>query len=193
LSRQTEIVVRGALEDRIRDARGVPRIVLVSGEDCPNSFFEPSHESRSFGAAHHLALVAQPNAHPIFARASGVRDLPRLPRSRGLFASRILAILSHDYSPSRRGIVGRGIRGTTRSQACMRAEMAAARNHLGQHPLKLFGAATTADRTFLRRLTAATVSAGLIGFRLRSLRGRRYRNSHQTAASAYNSSLSGLM
>jgi len=132
LSRQTEIVGRGALEDRIRDARGVPRIVLVSGEDCPNSFFEPSHESRSFGAAHHLALVAQPNAHPIFARASGVRDLPRLPRSRGLFASRILAILSHDYSPSRRGIVGRGIRGTTRSQACMRAEMAAARNHLGQ-------------------------------------------------------------
>jgi len=49
-------------------------IVLVSGEDCPNSLFEPSHESGVVGTPQRFTRVAQPNVDARFALAGYVLE-----------------------------------------------------------------------------------------------------------------------
>jgi hypothetical protein len=49
-------------------------IVLVSGDDCPNSLFEPSHESGVVGIPQRFTLVAEPNVDVRFSFAGYVLD-----------------------------------------------------------------------------------------------------------------------
>ena len=53
---------------------GTIAIVLVSGEDCPNSLFEPSHESGVVGTPQRFTRVAQPNVDVRFALAGYVLE-----------------------------------------------------------------------------------------------------------------------
>ena len=52
----------------------LPAIVLVSGEDCPNPLFEPSHESGVVGTPQRFTRVAQPNVGVRFALAGYVLE-----------------------------------------------------------------------------------------------------------------------
>jgi hypothetical protein len=52
----------------------LPAIVLVSGDDCPNSLFEPSHESGVVGTPQRFTRVAQPNVDVRFALAGYVLE-----------------------------------------------------------------------------------------------------------------------
>jgi hypothetical protein len=54
--------------------RSPSTIALVSGEDCPNSFFEPSYESGIVGTPQRFTPVAQPNVDVRFALAGYVLE-----------------------------------------------------------------------------------------------------------------------
>ena len=54
--------------------RSPSTIVLDSGEDCPNSLFEPSYESGVVGTPQRFTPVAQPNVDVRFALAGYVLE-----------------------------------------------------------------------------------------------------------------------
>lgn len=63
----------GLFRNRI-EMRSPSTIVLVSGDDCPNSLFEPSHESGVVGTPQRFTPAAQPNVDVRFALAGYVLE-----------------------------------------------------------------------------------------------------------------------
>jgi hypothetical protein len=63
----------GLLRNRI-EMRSPSTIVLVSGEDCPNTLLEPPYESGVVGTSQRFTPVAQPNVDVRFALAGYVLE-----------------------------------------------------------------------------------------------------------------------